>query len=309
MRTKTLGIVAVVGLVALAGCTGGMNGGDAGTDDGEDTNLGTVNLYISDQPNAIDDFEHLNVTVTEVGFNRVNVNESSNQSNWETHEVDNVTVDLTKLKGENATMIDEYDVPNGTYSKVFVYVDEINATLDNGEQVNVKLPSEKLHVNKNFTVGNNESIDFVFDISVHKAGKSGKYILKPVVSESGTDVPMNQVDREDDEHEEDEEEDERGVRDEGDKDDKDDEDGDSQQRVNINVEGNVTAGENVTVTATVNGSAVTNTSVSVNDEDVGRTNETGRITVQVPEEEFEIEIEKNGMEGELEIENVSSSSS
>jgi hypothetical protein len=41
----------------------------------------------------------------------------------------------------------------------------------------------------------------VFDISVFEAGNSGKYILKPVVGESGTgdDVEIRDVDEEDDE--------------------------------------------------------------------------------------------------------------
>jgi hypothetical protein len=119
------------------------------------------------------------------------------RSGWVTHDVDNRTIDLTEYRGANATLLENLTVPNGTYDTVFVYVSGIDATLDSGESVNVKLPSSKLHLNTGFTVGNGESVDFVFDITVFKAGNSGKYILKPVVSESGTDVPIETPDRED----------------------------------------------------------------------------------------------------------------
>jgi hypothetical protein len=121
--------------------------------------------------------------------------DDAERSGWVTYDVDNRTIDLTEYQGANATLLQNLTVPNGTYDKVFVYVSGIDATLDSGESVNVKLPSSKLHVNKQFTVGNGESVDFVFDITVFKAGNSGKYILKPVVGQSGTDVPIETPDR------------------------------------------------------------------------------------------------------------------
>lgn len=63
----------------------------------------------------------------------------------------------------------------------------------------MKLPSERLQLNERFTVGNNESIDFVFDVSVVQRGNAKGYILKPVVSESGTgdEVEIDRVDDDD----------------------------------------------------------------------------------------------------------------
>lgn len=178
-------------LVVLAGC-GGMPGG-GGTATPSETQTGTVNFYISDQQNAIDDFEHLNVTITKVGFHRANESSDENQTaGWVDRDVDSVTVDLTELQGENASQLGALSVPNATYDKVFVYISDINGTLKSGEQANVKLPSERLHINKEFTVGSGEEISFVFDVAVHKAGKDGKYIIKPVVGQSGTDVPIKE---------------------------------------------------------------------------------------------------------------------
>ena len=68
-----------------------------------------------------------------------------------------------------------------------------------GEQADVKLPSEKLQLTKPFTVEADSSVSFVFDISVVKKGKGG-YNLLPVVSESGVngkDVDVEEVEEED----------------------------------------------------------------------------------------------------------------
>lgn len=274
MTRQALHAVVVASIVLLAGCAGGIANSptpDAGqTDSSPTTDAGTVAFYISDEENAIDDFQHLNVTVTRVGFERA----SADGGGWVEREVDNETVDLTELKGPNATLVDEYDVPNGTYSKVFVHVDEVNATLQNGQQVRVKLPSEKLQIEKEFAVENGSEANFVFDIAVHKAGNSGKYILKPVISESGTDVPIESID-----------------------------DAEREDELNATFVGNVSQGENATVEVTRNGEPVANATVEVNDEAVGTTDAEGRITFGVPpEEELEVDIRKADAEGELEVE-------
>jgi hypothetical protein len=217
-----------------------------------------------------------------VGFQQGGENGS-----WEERSVDNATVDLSELRGANASLLDRYELENGTYTKTFVYVSDINATLTTGEQVDVKLPSEKLHVNQNVTVGNGTETDFVFDIAVHKAGNSGMYILKPVVSESGTDVPIEPVGE--DARDEADREDERAA--------------DEQSAFDIAVEGTVSAGENVTVQVTDNGSAVGNATVEVDGDVVGTTGTDGTITVQVPKTgDLEIEVEKGDREAEREIE-------
>ncbi|SDC69051.1 DUF4382 domain-containing protein [Natrinema hispanicum] len=244
MKRRTIQLVLVAALVAIAGCAGGM-GGDPGTnDDGSMTDssggTGTAAFYVSDEPNVIDDFEHLNVTITKVGFKKTgnvtadatnetdgnvtdgNVTETDSDSagnesttetptnetvendsddsaadeQWIEREVNDTTVDLTELKGANASMIDEFELPAGEYETVFIYVSETEGILTDGTETRVKLPSEKLQLHTTFTIGNNESVDFVYDIAPHKAGKSGKYILKPVISESGTgdDVEIHDID-------------------------------------------------------------------------------------------------------------------
>jgi len=379
-------------LVVVAGCSGGPMSGDAtpiddatvedgadsadgdATDGGSDTtgSTGTVNFYVSDQPNDMDDFEHLNVTITQVQFHLVDgaddvtdnettemddnetaetddaddnetvtpeetvdaddnettetaepddnetatpeetgdadgeddadeaeseeedeaedeeadeaeseEEDSEGDGEWVTYDVDNRTADLTELRGPNATLVESFDVPAGEYDQVRLSIGEIDATLTSGESANVKLPSERLKLTQDFTVENGSDVDFVYDITVHKAGNSGKYILKPVVGESGTDVPIERVD---DEREDEDDEDERSIR--------------------AAFLGSVTAGENVTVRVTENGSAVPNATVSVDDGDEGLTDADGEYVVSVPAdaEELEIEVEAGDAEAELERE-------
>ncbi|WP_435182769.1 DUF4382 domain-containing protein [Halobellus sp. EA9] len=361
MNRNAIATALVAALVLVAGCSAGTtgSGGDVATD-GTATAMestsssgsgGTVNLYISDQRNDIEDFEHLNVTITRVGLlpageddadesdddadgsadggdteTETEVDDDANEtetevtvtsaasteemddgedaddeggSEWIEYEVDNRTVDLTRLKGANATQLSSFDVPNGTYEKVFVYVSGVEGTLKDGSDQRVKLPSGKLQLNSEFTVGAGEEVDFVFDITAIKAGQSGKYILKPVISESGTDVEIDRVDED-----EDDDDHERGGQA------ADRPDGES-RALDAGFVGNVTRGENATLSVTQNGSAVANASVSVNDEAIGTTDADGTITFSVPEdaEGLSVSVTKGEMEGEVEIEFASDSDS
>jgi len=364
MNRTTIASVLVAALVLLAGCSGGITGSQDGTaTDGSTTTAaqsttaatdsGTLNLYVSDEQNAISDFEHLNVTITRVGLNPADddgddagdgdsddtgesgddTNESDDtaanaenvtatatetqtespemetepdddaddgEGEWVEYEVDNRTVDLTRLQGANATKLSSFDVSNGTYEKVFVYVSEVNGTLKDGSDQRVKLPSGKLQLNSEFTVGNGESVDFVFDITAVKAGQSGKYILKPVISESGTDVEIDRIDEDEDEG------DEKGANgaENGDRGDASEQSAEATAALNASFVGNVTQGENATISVMQNGSAVANATVAVDDERVGTTDADGTVTISVPgdTEELEVTITRGDAETELTVE-------
>ncbi|SMP10079.1 DUF4382 domain-containing protein [Halobellus salinus] len=398
MNRNALAAALVAGLVVLAGCSSGFTGSPDGTATGEsalngetaaeeiEAETGTLNMYISDEQNAIDEFEHLNVTITRVGVkpagddsadndaddgddrdtdaddtdaNDTTEDDDSNETaddgnetaddtnttesgevetetpeaedgaddeddsdeaddeddsdeaddeddsdeaddeddsedddgKWVEYEVDNRPVDLTQLKGANATKLSSLDVPNGSYEKVFVYVSDVNGTLNDGTDQRVKLPSGKLQLNSAFTVGDGEEVDFVFDITAVKAGNSGKYILKPVISESGTDVEIDDVDeRDDDEDHERADEKERG--DERDTD------------LNASFDSNVTAGEGVTLSVTSDGDPLEDATVFVGGERAGTTGANGTYAIRVPDdaEELEVGIIHEGSETELEVE-------
>jgi hypothetical protein len=313
--TKT---VLLAAMILLAGCAGGIGDGgtapttadstasptasetdaaDGGANDAETSDgRGRLNFYVSDEKNAISQFEHVNVTISRVGLHPVEGdgttaagNETTagetNESDvggWRTYDVDNRTVDLTKLQGANATKLASFEVEDGTYGKVFVYVSEINATLKDGSSQTVKLPSGRLQITERFTVGSGESVDFVFDVTVVEAGKSGKYVLKPVISESGTDVPIDPVGE---------------AADGG-------EAGENAAALNASFVGNVTRGENATLSVTRGGSPVANATVAVDGERIGLTDANGTVTVSVPENAttLTVTVVSDGVEAELEVE-------
>jgi len=336
--------VATALLVVTAGCAGtvgtatpgGAAGGDSGSAaDGADS--GSVNFYVSDQPNDMDDFAHLNVTITTVRFHLVDAaNDSagatatsanatatpdnatttatpandtdagdgdetddenqgdgederadeeldddeaeSEDGRWITREVNATSVDLSQLRGANATLLEQFDLPAGEYDAVHMAVSDVEGTLTSGEDQRVKLPSDRLKLDTEFTVENGSEVDFVYDVSVHEAGNSGKYILKPVVSESGTEVPVERVDDEDRE--------------------------DDERSIDASFAGNGTTGENATLVVTENGSAIANATVSVGGETIGTTDADGEYVMSVPSdaEELEIEVEDGDAEAELEFE-------
>lgn len=152
---------------------------------GEEVNF---RLLISDEVNAIDDFDELWVTITQIG-----VQQGGESGAWIERDLDpGEKVDLTELKGDNATEIWSGELDNGTYTKVFIHVSIVEGVLAGGE-VNVKLPSGKLQISKPFEVTSGEVTEFVYDITVIKAGESGKYILKPQIAQSGPDKDFNDV--------------------------------------------------------------------------------------------------------------------
>lgn len=240
---------------------------------------GSLAFYMSDRPNAIDEFQSLNVTVTEVGFQR-----GGESGNWTEFAVDDRTIDLTELKGANATLFQRYDLETGNYTKVFIHVSEVDGTLTNGESTDVKLPSSKIQLNENFEIEANTTVDFVYDITVVERGNSGSYNIKPVASESGTDVPINRVD-------------ESG---ESEDDDADVETATPERDFSATFEGSVIAGENTTVHVAQGGEPVEGATVSYDSTEY-TTDSNGEVTFAVPSDvtEIEVTVSYEGEETEL----------
>jgi len=141
---------------------------------------GNFAFLISDEPNDIDDFESLNVTISGV---RLQPAGSLKQLEFTP---DIKTVDLTQLQGEQSQEIWRGDVPAGQYSHVVIYVSEVKGRLKStGQIVEVKLPSNKLQISTPFEVTTDTVTSFPFDITVVKTGNSGKYNLRPQIGESG----------------------------------------------------------------------------------------------------------------------------
>jgi uncharacterized repeat protein (TIGR01451 family) len=116
---------------------------------------------------------------------------------WFECEPATVELDLVPLQEENAQEIWSGTLPDGDYNKVFVHVTNVTGKKTSGEIIDdIKLPSSKLHINTHFTLPEDSPVHFIFDLTVVAAGneKSGiKYILKPVVSESGPNQKYKEV--------------------------------------------------------------------------------------------------------------------
>jgi len=183
-------LVFVLGVMLIPGCSGAQAPAQSNVN---------FRLLLSDEPNEITNFYSLNVTISSIGL------QEEGSDNWTVYPINPwKTVDLTKLLGSNATEIWNGDLPAGnhTYTKVFIYTENVTGILKAngsdlpGEDATVKLPSGKLQISKPFSVNQTDSshvVNFVFDITVIKAGNSGKYILKPQLAESGPNQPFNDV--------------------------------------------------------------------------------------------------------------------
>jgi len=191
---KYLAAIAALALVVVlaAGCLQPLADSQP-TSTGEEVNF---RLLLSDDVNAIFDFTYCNVTVSKIGLHRHRGGESGN---WTYYDIDPPrTEDLRGLVGANATEIWSGNVTPGNYTKVFIYVDHVEGVLIDGNETNVTLPSNKLQVSKPFNISEEDGnlvVNFVFDITVHKAGENGMYILHPQIAESGPDEDFVEVTR------------------------------------------------------------------------------------------------------------------
>lgn len=151
---------------------------------------GNFAFLISDEPNAIGDFESLNVTIAGV------VLQAAGSLKRLEFTPETKTVDLTRLQGEQSQEIWRGNVTAGQYSQVYIYVTEVTGKLEStGQIVNVKLPSSRLHISMPFEVTADSVTSFTFDITVVATGNNGKYILKPRVGDSGARQEQRSVEQ------------------------------------------------------------------------------------------------------------------
>lgn len=233
-------------------------------------------LLLSDQENAIGDFESLEVTITSIGMLR-----AGEEGGWEKIELEESVVrDLTRLQGLNAQEIWGGVLPEGQYIQLFVYIEDAVGTLKNGETVDVIIPSGSIQISKPFVVGSGDSVvNFVYDITVVAAGN--KYVLLPQIDESGPEQEFHEV-------------------------------GEGKLTLWVVDTGTpVTPGDNITVVVTFQDDPLPGAQVRVNGVEVGNTSgeggQEGRISFTIPYDEelkvkAKITTELGELEGDLKIE-------
>ena len=146
---------------------------------------GNFVFLISDDVNAIGDFESVKISISKISL------ESGDSEQLIEFEPELGEVDLTLVQGEKTQEIWRGNVPEGEYTNVTIEVTDVHGILkETGEEVEIKLPSQKLHVSKHFQVSTDELTTFTYDLTVIATGspQSGiKYILKPQVDQSGAE--------------------------------------------------------------------------------------------------------------------------
>ena len=153
---------------------------------------GNFTFLVSDEVNAISEFEKLNLSISKVSLYIGGDEEKKIE-----FEPGVQMVDLTELQGDLAQEIWRGDVPEGDYIKAVLEVSQVSGILeDSGEEVDIKLPSSKLQISKPFRVQSGGVTSFVYDLTVIKAGKSGQYNLKPQIGQSGADQDFIKVEPE-----------------------------------------------------------------------------------------------------------------
>lgn len=289
-RRRFVSLTGGLGAALVAGCAGSpdslgdTDGGDGGAESPAET--GRFRLLISDQPNAIDQFESLTVSLDQARIfpaeeddderddaddadaddlpdsdnetaengpgNETELDDAGNetelddegnettetdpanatetddadpedsdedddddeQAGFSVMDLDGAEVDLTEVVGDVAVEVFDGDLEAGRYAKLELHVDEATGVVDE-EDVDVKVPSEKLQIVRPFEVQADSEVSFVFDIKVIEKGGTGGYNLLPVIGKSGVvgeDVDVEEKGRDegddeaDDETEDDDEE-------------------------------------------------------------------------------------------------------
>lgn len=146
---------------------------------------GNFVFLISDDVNAIGDFESVDVSISKIGILL------GDSNGWIEVEPQVKEVDLALLPGDKTQEIWRGDVPEGQYTKVFIHVNDVSGILkETGQEAEIKLPGEKLQMSKPFRVSADTVTSFTYDLTVVATGspKNGlKYILKPQIDQSGAD--------------------------------------------------------------------------------------------------------------------------
>ena len=197
-------ILAFALLGSLLACGGG--GGGGGTDAASGTSSGsvsggasggngTVRFAMTDAPAC--GYDAVNVTVTKVRVHQSG-NAGESDAGWQDLSVNPpARVDLLSLTNGVLFELGQLPVPAGKYTQLRLVLAENGGSTPlansvvptGGSEVALKTPSGQqsgLKVNANIDVPADQLADFVIDFdackSVVRAGNSGQYLLKPVLS-------------------------------------------------------------------------------------------------------------------------------
>lgn len=141
---------------------------------------GNFAFRISDEPNDINDFEYLDITVSRVRM------QALGSDRWLEFAPNMAAVDLTQLQGEQFQEIWRGHVPAGQYARVRIHVGEVRGRLAaTGQTIELNVPNGIVHMLIPFAVTTDMVTIYTFDITVVAGDDEGTYTLKLQLDKSG----------------------------------------------------------------------------------------------------------------------------
>jgi hypothetical protein len=166
MKTITFLPILLVFVIAASGCT-------------TTTGTGNLVLQITDKPDL--DIEKADVTISKV---QAHIAGAGNESGWFTVVEGAQTFDLIAIT-DVKTFLGETELSVGRYTQIRLDVDSALVTI-NGTEYNLTIPSKTVKLVRSFVIEENQTttltLDFDAEQSIHEAGQSGQYIMRPTIT-------------------------------------------------------------------------------------------------------------------------------
>lgn len=192
----TLSAVLMLMAVVLASCTDGINFGGAGAGQAH------MDIKLTDAPG---DYQEVNIDVQalRIHFTPDSVDTTAGEGKWIDLPVEPMKVNLLDLTNGVDTLLASADLDPGHYRELRLILGPDNSVMVDSTIQNLKVPSGqqsgyKIKFKTDLEAGEELDVTIDFDAgqSVHKAGNSGKYILKPVLKafvENGDSVEVGSI--------------------------------------------------------------------------------------------------------------------
>lgn len=152
---------------------------------------GHLNMHLTDAPGQ---YSEVNVEITGLKIHYYPAGTDTtehNKSEWVELPVDPVKVNLLDYQNGVDTLLSSSDVDAGQYKEIRLLLGNDNDVVVDGQTYDLKVPSGqssgyKIKFSDNVDSGQilDVMLDFNAGKSVHQAGKSGKFILRPVIHAS-----------------------------------------------------------------------------------------------------------------------------